>query len=784
MLFDRSGFWAFGGLPLLAALLLLALLVRLDHLGPDLLTSSEAVIWRDWRKAFGQIGGPVRRELLPLLYFLSLRIWDVAADSSRALRLHSTLWSLALIALTFGIGAAYWRLRVAALAATLLAVSPLLVEVSQDMGPATEAAFFLLLNFAALLALLFRRSTGGLRWGAYLGSALLSILAHPLAIWVIGAQAAIAMVWGPRDRRPGFNVRLAVSVFALAVLTWIGSQLTRPDAAGWQPDWRAVRPGVIGFLHLLTVQVFWGTRVIRHGVVWAAVGFVAVVLPLLYGNLMIRSRPLQERAGLFLLAGVLPPIVIFLAPPVLFGVQRPPADVMALTLAPLALWAAASIRIGMERRPRQAMILVLCVGGLLFSLWSVRVDLAPGWGKYLQAINDQIAKGRLIFGSRIARLADFHHYLDTRIDVPEIESILGVDPAVPQGVVVLEPLSPLYLDPELPGSPGPFIRAWLEMNAQQETVLEDDYFRLALWKDFDLAALQRETNRLTFHDAAAWESLRLIRWFGPYDAGFRRSEGTTRVSLRGSGRVGLTLAKPQATWLFRPRVPPDYCHVYIPIQFEENDESGQQVLIWILPDGRRRPQVVTPQTRDFSFIWEPLARNEPLRIDVLAPGYRWKPDGATTPPLVIHGVGLRRHFAYGVDLGEPFDALALEDGWHEPQHDGAISYRWTEGRAELLLFLPAAGTIDLKGVLALRVAQRRPDRVPTVPFDVTWDGAQLTTGGLATRRWEYVRLPLPEIPGPGRHRVVIRSPTFHAPESDDPMSRQRLGIMVDRVSVE
>jgi hypothetical protein len=182
----------------------------------------------------------------------------------------------------------------------------------------------------------------------------------------------------------------------------------------------------------------------------------------------------------------------------------------------------------------------------------------------------------------------------------------------------------------------------------------------------------------------------------------------------------------------------------------------------------------------FSYIWEALAPDDKLRIEILPPDE----PAAGDLPVAFFGVGLRHHSPYVVDVGAPFDDLALGGGWRDPQQENEVTYRWTDSRARLTFFLPAAFDIGLSGEVLLRVASRRPEGPPAVPVEVFWDGKKLGGKAVATKDWSIVRLSLPGPPAPGRHELMIRSPIFYAPDPRDPKHQLRMGIMVDKVSIE
>ncbi|MBM3334913.1 hypothetical protein FJY63_09650 [Candidatus Sumerlaeota bacterium] len=228
-------------------------------------------------------------------------------------------------------------------------------------------------------------------------------------------------------------------------------------------------------------------------------------------------------------------------------------------------------------------------------------------------------------------------------------------------------------------------------------------------------------------------------------------------------------------------------------------------------------EAVTKETTDISFIWKTVSPNEDLKISVFSTGDNLagrpsprrsilgRADGS---PVIFFGVGVRRHFPYIVDVGAPFDDLALGRGWQRAERDGQVTYRWTEARAFLTFHLPEPGVSASNWELALRVARRirassdsgkaggaaesSPETPQSVKIEVLWDGRKLTGSAPGVRQtspqvgaeWTTVRLPLPAPPAKGSHEVEITSPIFYAPDPADRTRQIRCGIMVDNVAIE
>jgi len=777
---DRKGIWAFGGAVLLAAALVVGCLVRIDQLGRDPLGPAEATIVRDWQRPALELPAIERRELLTPVYGASLRVWGVLASSPWMLRFHSVLWALVLIAVVFHLGSRYFSPDVGLLSAFLLALSPPLAAVSQDIGPVAIAAVFLALNLGCLLGAIFRKPTPNL-WALFFLTGALAVISHPVAVWVVFVQTIAALIRGPSGEQRGFYGRLILYAILLGAFSAAWFYSTRPPDPSWMPEWGDRSGAGWGSLaKLLGAVVFWGERVYPSSWAWTAASALLVALPLVYGGLAIRHRKSQETNGFLIVCAVGPLVLLLLVPHRFPAVHCPPIELLGLTIGPLAIWAASSLLLGLRGLTRRGLITALLGGGFLLTLWSSRVDVGPAWETYRARLDEQVKRGRPVVLDRVARLADFEEYLGSKLSLEPLATTLEMKPAKEKNLVVLEARSPIYAARERAAapSPEPLIHTWLAKNCRRTELLGDDFFRISVFTKFDPLALREGVNSKTFYDPAARESLRFIRWFGPFDPGFGRPGATSRVTGDLSqNTLARQLVRSRARWAFEPHLLPGYYHVFVPMRPAAKVAEEECSILWILPGGKRTLQVVGAETQGFSFLWEAIAPNEPLRIELIAP--------RCGSALAFLGLGIRRYFPYVVDIGAPFDDLALGDGWHEPKRDGDITYRWTKARAEITLYLPAAGGIALQGNLSLRVAQRHPDEQSEVPFEVFWDGQKVSGKKTAAKReWDYVRISLPSAPTPGRHKVLLKSPVFRIPDPNDPALHQRFGIMVDSVAIE
>ncbi len=134
-----------------------------------------------------------------------------------------------------------------------------------------------------------------------------------------------------------------------------------------------------------------------------------------------------------------------------------------------------------------------------------------------------------------------------------------------------------------------------------------------------------------------------------------------------------------------------------------------------------------------------------------------------------------------VDLGGGLD-LGLVDGFHAPERDGEVTYRWS-GEEARLRFL-GAGT-GRPQTLRLRLRGWRPEGEAPAEVILLAGGVEVARF-VAPAEWTEVSAVLPTVP-PGQDIVVaLRSSAFPAGPRDLLLSgRLRvLGVMVDRAGVQ
>ncbi len=118
------------------------------------------------------------------------------------------------------------------------------------------------------------------------------------------------------------------------------------------------------------------------------------------------------------------------------------------------------------------------------------------------------------------------------------------------------------------------------------------------------------------------------------------------------------------------------------------------------------------------------------------------------------------------------ERLAILTGFSEPEMDGATTFAWTRGRADVALAQlnresPWQCTVRLRGA--------RPPGVPQPAVDLAVDGVTVVTM-TPTNEYQDANVVVPASPQPGARLTIASAPTFKAP----PDTRE-FGVQVDSV---
>ena len=153
---------------------------------------------------------------------------------------------------------------------------------------------------------------------------------------------------------------------------------------------------------------------------------------------------------------------------------------------------------------------------------------------------------------------------------------------------------------------------------------------------------------------------------------------------------------------------------------------------------------------------------EPASLEDLQ---RWSWESFASPPSST------------LDLGSGLE-LGFILGWHLPERQGKVTYRWTDEEVLFRLAVPAGGG-PLR--LYLRLDAGRPAALPPPQVEV-WEGGRLLARFPAENGWHTYGLPLAPAGAGPTVDLVLRTPTFRPHQYDPHLDDNRpLGVKVDRV---
>jgi hypothetical protein len=258
-------------LALLALILLLAWALRLHDLGDRSLWEDEGwTMLLSQGPGLGDITRTMAADQHPPLFFMLFRLWrNVAGDTEFAARYFGVLIGVTAVAGTYQLGRALFRPEAGALAALLLTLSDLHIDLSQ------EARHYGLLATLIILSSLFyarwwHRPTGANRIG-YVLSSILLLYTHYLGGYVLVAQL-IHMLLAVRPRNRLFDGLLLFGAICLGFLPWLPVVIDQNSVRWDNPlyyqnalpnsleTYRAVRTALLGarFAPLLLVALLGG----------------------------------------------------------------------------------------------------------------------------------------------------------------------------------------------------------------------------------------------------------------------------------------------------------------------------------------------------------------------------------------------------------------------------------------------------------------------------------------------------------------------------------------------
>ena len=227
-----------------ALVLLLALGLRLYHLGSRTLWTDEGSTWVASSLGFQDlIHRCLTRDASPPLYYLLTSFAIHLADDEAHLRLVSVLASVALVWLTYRLARLGLARAAASFAALLCALAPFQLMYAQEARTYTLVAVFLVAAVFLYARALASPKAG--RWPAFVVAMALGMWTQTIAVLGIAAQGTIAVLT-PEGRRRFAPWVLALFVAALcyAPWAWLGRALgDHLSSSHWyipDPDARGV----------------------------------------------------------------------------------------------------------------------------------------------------------------------------------------------------------------------------------------------------------------------------------------------------------------------------------------------------------------------------------------------------------------------------------------------------------------------------------------------------------------------------------------------------------------
>lgn len=138
------------------------------------------------------------------------------------------------------------------------------------------------------------------------------------------------------------------------------------------------------------------------------------------------------------------------------------------------------------------------------------------------------------------------------------------------------------------------------------------------------------------------------------------------------------------------------------------------------------------------------------------------------------------HFASlppsSLDLGSGLE-LGFILGWHLPEREGEVTYRWSDEEVLFRLAVPSGGV----PLLWLRMDAGRPATLPLPEVEV-WQDACLLARFPLENGWHTYRVPLRPTEAGRTVDLVLRTPTFRPHQYDPHLDDNRpLGVKVDQV---
>ncbi|MEI7635098.1 MAG: glycosyltransferase family 39 protein [bacterium] len=244
------------------AVIVLAVVLRAWGIGKESLWLDEAVSLKIADQSIGHVLNASARDSTPALYFVGLYFWrSLAPDTDAAVRMYSTLWSLAGLLAMYALARAVAERWSALAAMSLLAIHPLDIYFAQEARMYCATAALLTASLALLWVWLRdERPRRFVLLAAYSVAAALALLCHYVAIAVLLAQGTFVLFCLLKRRRCALagEYLLAALVTAALFLCWY-AYMYRVNGGFNRANFSWMKlPGLWDYVIYVWCEFFWG----------------------------------------------------------------------------------------------------------------------------------------------------------------------------------------------------------------------------------------------------------------------------------------------------------------------------------------------------------------------------------------------------------------------------------------------------------------------------------------------------------------------------------------------
>lgn len=292
---------------LLGLVLLLGLVVRLYRLADRGIWYDDAFSILLSERPLNLIVQGTAADTMPPLYYFLLHAWLQGGQSIAFIRTLNVVLSCGIILAVYALGSILWGERVGLVASLLIAFSPLQVYHAQEVRMYALLALALVGYTLAFVRLWQADTAGRTDWLAWAGLILAGVIAmytHNLAIFSLvfpGLFLLLRRAW----RLLGLWLAglMLIGLLSLPWLVLVPGQIAKIQAAFWTP-----RPGLAEILQAL---VIFHTN-LPLPPLWLGVAlFITLASLTLVIFETLRFCPREDKEGLLLTAGLLPPGLMF-----------------------------------------------------------------------------------------------------------------------------------------------------------------------------------------------------------------------------------------------------------------------------------------------------------------------------------------------------------------------------------------------------------------------------------------------------------------------------------------